>query len=396
MNILFLTQVVPYPLDAGPKVRSYHMLRYLAQRHAITLVSFVRNAQEARGLEHLRTFCHAVYAVPISRSRVRDAYYLLAGLIRREPFLIARDRVPAMHARIARLATENSFDWVHADQLGMAQYALALPNVSRLLDEHNAVWTIVRRMSQTARPGPFKWLMEIEWRQLQRYEARVCAAFDRVLTVSEEDRQALQSTTSNPLPITTLPICIDVETTPPVESRPQARDVLCVGGMFYPPNVDGVVWFADEVLPLVGRESPESKFWVVGARPDRRIVERADRDPHVRVTGYVAETTEFFRDSAVFAVPLRAGGGMRVKILDAWARGIPVVSTTIGCEGIEVRPGENILIADTAAEFAQAVLRVICDPVVRQRLAANGRRWVEGKYNWRVTYRELERVYAIN
>jgi glycosyltransferase involved in cell wall biosynthesis len=185
--------------------------------------------------------------------------------------------------------------------------------------------------------------------------------------------------------------------------------------MFWPPHVDGVLWFAREVFPLVRQQVPEARFYIVGKNLPKEVcklqdarskLQRGYRLSAIRhrpfaishqpivVTGYVEDPTPYFADSAVFVVPLRAGGGMRVKILDAWARGIPIVSTSIGCEGIEVRDGENILIADTPQDFAQAVVRVIRDLTLAQQLAENGQRWVEEKYDWRVVYRKVDEVYT--
>ncbi len=394
MNILFLTQVLPYPLDAGPKVRSYYVLRYLAQKHRVTLVSFVRGEQEHQHADHLRSFLHAVYTVPIQRSFTRDAFFLAQSIATHQPFLITRDHVPAMHATINRLRAENDFDAVHADQLWMAQYTTGANGARKILDQHNAVWTIVYRMGQNARYGPWKWLMAREWRALQQYEARACREFDHVLTVTAEDARALRALDPDSrVPMTVLPICLDPAAVPRIERAPDARHVICVGGMFYPPNVDGVTWFARECFPRVKQMHPTTDFLVVGARPAKALLALGHRNPSVRVLGYVADTRPYLAASAVFVVPLRAGGGMRVKILDAWARGIPIVSTTIGCEGIEVCDGENILIADTPRDFADAVARVMQDRALAQRLADNGRQWLEAKYDWRVEYRKLDAVY---
>jgi glycosyltransferase involved in cell wall biosynthesis len=177
--------------------------------------------------------------------------------------------------------------------------------------------------------------------------------------------------------------------------------------MFWPPNADGILWFAKEILPLVRQQVPDARLYIVGKNPPKEVVRLqypegklpTDHQPSaighqpIVVTGYVKDTTPYFANSAVFIVPLQAGGGMRVKILDAWARGIPVISTTIGCEGVEVRDGENILIADTPQDFAQAVVRAIRDEELARRLAANGRQWVEEKYDWRIVYPKLDEVY---
>ncbi len=395
MNILFLTQILPYPLDAGPKIRIYYVLRYLAQYHRVTLIAFTRGATDERNAEQLRSFLHAVHTVPIQRSRIRDGFFLAQSVLTDQPFLIVRDQVAAMHATIQRVMHDEHFDAVHADQLGMAQYAVGLNGVTQVLDQHNAVWTIVQRMWQNERQGPRKWVMAREWRTLQRYEARTCQQFDHIVTVTEEDARALQSLDPTfPLPITVMPICIDPAALPRVAVAERPRNIIFLGGMFYPPNVDGALWFARNVFPLVQAANPESQFFIVGARPDHQIVELGAAEPQIRVTGYVADATPYLSESAVFIVPLRAGGGMRVKILDAWLRGIPIVSTTIGCEGIETRPGENLLIADSPADFAAAVSQVIQNPALGKQLANNGRRWVEEKYSWQTVYQKLDSIYA--
>lgn len=396
MRILFLTQVLPYPLDAGPKVRNYYVLRYLAQEHDVTLVSFIRSAHEQEYRAHLETFCREVYLVPIRRSRASDVFHLGRSLLNGQPFLIARDHVAAMQATVRGLLAREHFDVVHADQLAMAQYADLARGPKKVLDNHNAMWSLVQRLWQQETFLPRKLVLDREWRATRRYEAEIVKRFDHTFCVTAEDSHLLRAVLNDetrPI-ITPIPICIDAPAFPAVETNPGTHNTICIGGMFYPPNVDGVLWYAREVLPLLRREVPDTRFHVVGARPDPAILAQAERDSSIDVTGYVQDTTPLLRDSAVFVVPLRSGGGMRVKILEAWARGMAVVSTRIGCEGIEVRNGENILLADTPEEFARAALRLVCDPALAREVGAAGRRWVESHYNWRVRYAEFSEVYA--
>ncbi len=168
--------------------------------------------------------------------------------------------------------------------------------------------------------------------------------------------------------------------------------ILHLGTMFWPPNVAGVLWFAREVLPLAWRQVPEARFVIVGKRPPPEV-QALTVDPRVLVTGYVPDPTPYLAASDVFVVPLHAGGGMRVKILDAWLWGQPVVSTPIGAEGIAVRDGENILLAAGAAAFADAVVRLLTDGALNAALRANGRAWVEANYSWQVVYRQVDAVY---
>lgn len=171
------------------------------------------------------------------------------------------------------------------------------------------------------------------------------------------------------------------------------RAITHLGTMFWPPNVEGVLWFAGEVLPQVLEEVPGARFVIVGKDPPREVQALEGRIRNVQVTGYVTDPGPYLAETAVFIVPLRAAGGMRVKILDAWCWGVPVVSTSVGAEGIEVREGRNILIADTPRALARAVVRVLRSPALGQELRQDGRRWVEQRYDWRRVYPRWDEVY---
>ncbi len=518
-DILFLTQVLPYPLDAGPKVRAYHMLRHLASQHRVTLVSFVRPDDRPEHIEHLRGIAAAVHTVPIRRSLPRNLWAAMRGLLTGLPIVIARDEMPAMAATLRRLTRETRFDVIHADQLSMAGWGLLAadlrgfgkprrsigPRPRLLLDEHNAIYRLTERMADAAH-GPRRWLMRREARAFRCYEAAMLRAYDAVLTVTEEDRallMALQESGDSDLQskFTVIPICVDPETSRQVVSRQGNKDsplspclpvslspclpvslstptILHLGTMFWPPNAAGVLWFAREVLPLVWREVPDAAFVIVGKNPPAEVralatspqpltpspqaegvhrkmvasilsgarrsvpgvVEgcvlgakgaphphlhlrrsaaqvqvattwqkqpcpsaqdappgRAITDfecPQVIVTGYVPDPQPYLAAADAFVVPLHAGGGMRVKILDAWLWGLPVVSTPLGAEGIALRDGENILLAADAPAFAAAVVRLLRDPDLNARLRRNGRAWVEQTYSWQAVYRQVDAVYA--
>ncbi|HEX9371404.1 MAG TPA: glycosyltransferase, partial [Roseiflexaceae bacterium] len=334
MRILLLTLVVPNPPDSGPKIKTHYLLRYLAQRHEVTLVSFVRDAAEQRAARELEGLCAAVHTVPMRRARWRDAGYLLASLASARPFLMLRDESRAMRRLAANLVARERFDLAQADQLNMVQFGLA-SGLPLVFDAHNAVWTIFQRLARQER-GPKRLLLELEWRKLKRYEGRVCRASAAVMAVSAEDRVALRAAGARD-PISVIPIAVDIAGVEPARRKPDAQGILSMATMYWPPNIDGVLWFAREVLPLIRRAAPDAPFFVVGARPPAEVQALGD-DPTIAVTGYVDDPAPYLESSALMVVPLRAGGGMRVKILEALARGIPIVSTTIGAEGIDVTP----------------------------------------------------------
>ena len=203
-----------------------------------------------------------------------------------------------------------------------------------------------------------------------------------------EQREALRDK------FTVVPISVDPDEIRVVPHRPGvAPTILHVGTMFWPPNVAGVLWFAREVLPLVHQRLPEARFVVVGKAPPPDVQALA-ADPRIVITGYIAELEPHLAEADVFVVPLHAGGGMRVKILDAWLWGLPIVSTPIGAEGIDVRDGKNILLAGDAPAFASAVCQLLTDDSLNRRMRVSGRNWVERNYSWQAVYQKVDQVYA--
>ena len=401
MRILFLSQLLPYPADAGAKVRAYYTLRWLAQQHAVTLVAFTRPGDSPDAVTHLQQYCQAVHTIPIRRSRWRDGLAFTISLLRGQSFIIRRDQVAEMDALIHMVLNQEQFDAIHSDQLWMAQYALRArqqaPGIRLVLDEHNACFQIFARLAE----GESNLIKRLVWkreaRYLERYEARVCSRFDRVVTVTREDGEILsdlvQDRPSARPVFSTIPICVDTDEVPAVKPELHKLSVLSLGTMFWPPNVEGVRWFLEQVWPLVQEVIPDVAFSIVGKDPPAELQGMA-KGKGVEFTGYVPDLLPWLEKAGVFVVPLLSGSGMRVKIIDAWRWGLPVVSTTIGAEGIQYSDGENILIADSAQAFARLVVQVLSDDRLACALRENGRRWVEQHYDWRSVYSAWDAVYG--
>lgn len=394
MRILLLTQVAPYPPDSGPKIKTLNVLRYLARRHELHLITFVRSPEEEAQAQNLHRFCASITCVPLHRSLADDLTYLARSLVRGRPFLIERDDRPEMWSAVRDLLQRHPFDAVHADQLSMAQYAVDLPVPLRILDEHNAVWTIVRRSSAQQGWGPQRLPAELEWRKIRRYEGDVCRRFDWVTVVSDADRVDLEAAAGGAFHSSVIPITMDTEQLAYQPRAEEARHVLSVATMFYPPNVEGVYWFAREVFPRVRARLPGTDFLIVGSRPPAEITQLEVPESGIHVTGYVEDLSLILRQSGVLIVPLHSGSGMRVKILEAFARGIPVVSTRIGVEGIDAHHDEHLLVADEPEELAAQVIRLLCEPETAARLARAGRRLVEERYEWRSALAGLDTVFT--
>lgn len=405
MRILFLSQVIPFPPDAGPKVRIYHVLQYLARAgHQITFIAFRRESDRPDGIDHLRTICHEVHTVLMKRSRPRNAYHLARSILTNTPFLIGRDSVRAMQQLLLSLMASHTFDAIHADQLWMAQYALLTAQLksangdrpTTILDQHNAVYRIPERMAAGTGNPLARAFLQLESRKLARYEIDVCQRFDHVVWVTDEDRRALAAVANGQQPEvggTTIPITVDPEDKPVITRSRAARRVTFLGGLHWPPNADGIMWFMNEVWPDIRKAAPDARLTIIGKDPPPALTTQAGTDS-VEVTGYVEDPLPYLAETAAFIVPLHSGGGMRVKILDAWSWGLPVVSTTIGAEGLHYRHERNLLVADEPVGFSSAVQRLLTEPDVADCLAAAGRQTIEQHYDWRQVYQAWDQIYS--
>lgn len=400
--------MLPYPPDSGPKVKTFYVLKYLAQHHEVTLISFVRGDQSEH-IEELKKYCRTIYTAPMRRSWLQNFVALIRSLAGREPWMMVRDDVKEMRQLVDHVAALDKFDVVHADQLNMAQYGQRVQGAKKVLDAHNALWVLYQRLASTMKPGIQKWLLERDWRLLKKYEGRICREFDHVLTVSEEDKvslgESLLSTfSSNKIPSTlgdvwheklhVIPIAVDTDELQPVMREKKADHIVHIGTMYWPPNIDGIMWFLEKVFPIILDKRPETVFDIIGARPPQNLLNYAKSHPEINVTGYVVDPTSLLQKAAVMVVPLRAGGGMRVKILNALSQGLPIVSTTLGSEGILVEHGKHVLIADEPADFADATLKLLNNPEIASDLGKNGRALIQERYDYRSACATLERIYS--
>ena len=407
MKILFLTQIVPFPPDAGPKVKTYHVLRALmGQGHSVTLISFVR-PEEEQHIPALQKICESVHAVPIKRSRIADVFYMVRSYLTTRPFLIERDDLPEMQAMVNKLVKENDFDFIHADQLTMVQFGLRAAQVAPgkkpkvIFDAHNAVWSIVERMQENAR-WFLKPVLRVETRRIKRYEGELLKTVDHVLAVTDVDRAGLEEALNfskvnkndRVAPITIVPIAVDTRQLQPIKRKPTAKNIVTLGTLHYPPNADGIRWFFNEVFPLIRKRVPDASLTIIGKNPPQDFLDLAARAPEsIKVTGYVPELAPYLEQSTLMVVPVRAGGGMRVRILEAFAYAMPVVTTTIGLEGIQAELEKDVLVADTAEDFAKRVIELLENIPLQEKLAANGRQLAEKKYDWQVVLSAMQPIY---
>lgn len=392
MRILLLAQIVPFPPDSGPKVKTYGTVRALAEIHDVTVVAFSRTAADEARAQELAAQCDCrVRTVSLRRGRHHDLLAAGYALTTGQSFILARDRRRAMHRMVRILLEQEPFDVIHVDQLNMAQFVPKRFTGQVIFDAHNAVWMITDRMAQHE-PHALKALaLRMEAGRIRRAEGHICRRADIVLTTTMQDRAALLMASETPFVGEVIPIGVDVPAEAPNQGK--APLLLHIGTMFYPPNADAVRWFITEVFDRVRAAVPDARFVVVGARPPADIVAFDNPSRGISVPGYVEDIGPLLREAAATVVPTRAGSGMRVKILEAMAQGVPVITTTVGAEGINVTPDRHLLIADDAEGFADATIRMLTDEDLRDSLRSEARTRVAQQYDWRVTGAQMCALY---
>jgi len=393
LKILMLSLYYPYPLDQGSNIRVYNLLARLAERHEVDLITYgPREEATPPGLDKLRHHCGAVTIVsptPLVHGRIVRA----AALLFSRPRSVVLGHDPAMDTAVATALRQSRYDVVLVEWLWLTPYVATLGETPCVLDDHNAEAFMFERQVRLANEGAGVRLRQrLTLFKLRRYERGALRRFNEVTAVSDVDRGRLIALGGNPRKITTAPNGVDVEAIAFEERGDAAASTRLIypGSLTYPPNLDACMHFAAHILPLVRERRPAATLAITGKTPT--AVPPALLMEGVELLGYVDEVKPVISGSAAMVVPLRQGGGTRLKILEAMALGVPIVSTSVGAEGIDVTHGENILLADTPDAFARRVVEILDDPALGARLARAARDLVEHEYSWASIATKMEAV----
>jgi polysaccharide biosynthesis protein PslH len=365
VRILWVKADPLLPVNVGGRIRSYNILRQLAVRHEVTLFSYYDGAlDESYEAELKQHFPGAVCFctkknTPTGLGRGLDYLWRLAAPA---PYAVSRFSCSAVRGKLERWYQERTFDVTVCDFLDAAvNFPLKL-EIPTVLFQHNVESEIWRRHAETESNPAKKLMYRVESGKMLRYEQKIVRGFQHVIAVSEHDRQ-LMSAWTEPKRITVVPTGVDLQQFRPDGPSPVETVVTFVGAMDWEPNIDAVEHFCSEIWPSIQARVPGARFRIVGRNPDRRVQKQASSS--VEVTGSVPSVVEHLRQAAVVVVPLRIGGGTRLKIYEAMAAGKAVVSTSIGAEGLDVHHGRDIVLADKATEFADAVVMLLQDRELR-------------------------------
>jgi glycosyltransferase involved in cell wall biosynthesis len=391
MHLLWVKVGGLWPLNTGGRVRSFHTIADLARRHQVTVLTTRAPGEEADGLARELAHCEQVVAIPhapLKRGDPRFPIALARSWLSPHPLDLRKWRVPALAREVRRRLATGRFD------LCVADFMFATPNVPLggpvpvVLFAHNVEHLIWKRLCEAEPSAWQRALLEVEWRKFRRSEAQACTAAASTVAVSHVDA-ALLAAMCPTARVRTIPTGVDVAYFAPNGHPVQPRRLVFSGSMDWYPNEDAVLHFAGEILPRIRQEVPHVSLTVVGRNPGPRLRAAASA-AGIEMTGTVEDVRPFIAEGAVYVVPLRIGGGTRLKIFEALAMGKPVVSTTIGSEGLALTPGVHFEQADDPAEFANAVVALLRNPTRRWNLAHAGRRLVEERYTWPRVAREFE------
>jgi len=394
MKILLTLPGPLFPADTGGKIRSLNIFSRLANRAEIHAVSFADPVSDSVAIPEMKAM-FASYT-PVFRQEAKKysgRFYreILTNQLSALPYFLAKCNRADFRSTVEKLTHRKRFDLLFCDFLHTAVPLLQFPLQPRIVFEHNVEFLLRKRKWEVEKHPLRKWIYGAEWKKTKTIEAKVCRSFDHVLAVSEDDRRTLwnEFAVSH---VSTIPTGVDTDFFRPTDDRPKPGHLVFVGSMDWDPNEDGAIWFLREVYPQIHQATPNVSLSIVGRGPSSRLRAIAASQPGVEITGRVPDVRPYLSQAEVVVVPLRVGGGTRIKIPEAMAMAKPVVSTPIGAEGLPFRDGREIRIAEHPEEFAQAVTELLKKPSLRFSMSATARQEVVSNYGWDVVVARVEEI----
>ena len=391
MRLLFLSSTVPVPATDGGRLRVLNLLKQVAQRNRVSFLALETQPTDKEGIEYLRSLGIKAHLVPhTSRLPSITLRTVSQSVLKRKPLTVARYDVPAFRRTFHSLLDTGSYDLIHYEMFHTGQYCLET-NARSLLSLQNVDSHIWRRLREQTSNALRRCFFRTQERAFRRYERTMSNRFDLVACASEVDRDLMNEICPG-LNSDVIPNGVDTTLYQPDHEVEEEATLIYTGSMDWFPNEDAAIYFLDEILPTIQKKCPNLKFYVVGQFPSERLKRYGNR-PGVIITGRVDDVKPYIARATGYVVPLRIGGGTRLKILEALAMGKAVVSTSVGAEGLNLRAGDEITIADEPAKFADAVLQLMENGSMRRELGDNGRRRVETEYEWRRIGEKLQGLY---
>jgi glycosyltransferase involved in cell wall biosynthesis len=394
MKILWVNSFFLHPTNRGGQIRTLEMLRRLHERNEVHYLAF-NPPGEQTGIERSSEYCSYAYPIPHiapPRRSVRFAMQVGQSLFSELPLPVWRYYSREMAGKIAELRAAQHYDSIVCD------FLFPTPNFDRLDDcvlfEHNVETMIWRRQTEAARDPLRKAYFGLQARRMFRYEKYACRTAGLVIAVSPIDAQIMRDMFSADR-VTHVATGVDLQTLqPPAEPAARVGDLVFIGSMDWLPNIDGITYFCDQILPRIWKEKPDCTVTIVGRTPPQSIRALGESDSRVRITGTVPDVRPYLWGSAVSIVPLRIGSGTRLKIYESMAARVPVVSTTVGAEGLDINPPTDLRIADTPEDFSRECLQLLASSEAREQVSAAAWNLVSSRYGWDSVTRSFEAMLA--
>lgn len=400
MKVLLLTPQLPYPPHQGTSLRNFHIIRGLAETCEVSLLSFLEPGQtmDADQIAPLAVLCQRIETVPVPQRTTGTRLQQL--FTTRRPDMAHRLFSQAFNVRLLQMLQADTFDIVQIEGIELARYLPVIrhgsPRSKIVFDDHNAETELQRRNFLTDLRQPRRWVAAAysaeQVRRLRKFERWVCQQADWVTAVSHPDKVHLEQLTNGRTPITVIPNSLDVPQFQLEKSEAIPSDIVFSGKMDYRPNVDAVLWFVDEVWPIVRKERPSTTFTIVGQKPHARL-DWLRNEPGITLTGWVDRVEPYLAGAKVFVLPFRVGSGTRLKLIEAMAAGKAMVSTAVGAEGFPVQHNRELLLVEDAVGFGTAVLHLLNQPEERQRLGQAAQQFAR-QYDWRVVVPKFLEIYT--
>lgn len=385
MRFLWLKTELLHPVDKGGRIRTFQMLKELKREHHVTYLTLDDGTAAKDARERASEYCHELVSVPHSTRRKFSAGFyaeLAANLISPLPYFMKKYESAGMKREIVERTRREDFDVIVCDFLQPSINVPAHLKTRTVLFQHNVEAMIWKRHYEVQKNPVKKFYFYGQWRKAFAYERAACRRFDQVIAVSREDTETMKRDYGVER-VSDVPTGVDTEFfRPGNETEREPNSLIFTGSMDWLPNEDAIQFFTREVLPLIKKSIPDVTLTVVGRNPFPSLIELAKRDPSIRVTGRVEDVRPFMEKAAAYIVPIRIGGGTRLKIYEAMAMEKPVISTTVGAEGLPVRDGHELLIADTPEAFAESVVRVLKDEKLARALSKRAAETVRAKFSW--------------
>lgn len=387
MKILFLTYDFPFPLNSGGKIRAYHFIKNLAKKHQITLFSFFRREEQKKYLSELKPLCQKI--VLFNRIKAFSQSHLLKSIIPSQPFPIALYHSLQLKKALIKEVQSQKYDLVHFESFYTSLYLNKEFKIPQVLGTENIEWLIYREFSQKQKFPLFKALMNLETFRIKWYEEKSWTKADLCLAVSLENAAAIEKITRRPCPV--IPNGVDLSFFNFHPPRQEAKTLLFVGNFSYIQNQDAVRFLVKDIFPLIKKSTPQVRLVIVGRQPTKEIKKYARED--IKILENITDIRQAYQQADLLLAPIRAGSGTKFKIIEALASGLPVITTSVGIEGINAVDGCQVIVRDDSQALALAAIDLFNDFSLRQKLSRQGRQVVEKEYNWSLIVNKLEKAY---